>query len=230
MKKALAIGLIILFTGIILTTSFATIQQRRTQKLEIERVNDSWTISGFFEKDVNLTLEFRQHSDWSLRFYLEPDDVLLYRKHLWINITDTATGNYTLFKVVLMPPLQYTPPSPPYLFNLYVASIEITHHGALIVEDSPNVIGGIAKNSGEYVAECWLEPEWVDDRDLQGNPWPHPASPPRDLYLYAVSVETTYPYGFLLPLGLSTVAIGMVATVWGVKGQKRKARHKIIRK
>jgi len=223
LKKAIAAGLIILFAGLILTFSFGTIQQQRTLKQEVAHVNDRWIISGTFKKGENLTLGFSIQPDWSMpTYYGFDEDPPVYKKYFMVNVTDTNTGNFTLFNVILMPPLGETPPSYPYNFLLGIALIKVDHHGALIADDFPRYrIEGIVNNAGEYVVKCWLDPEYVLLTRA-------PASPPKDLYLYAVSVETTYPYSFLLPLGISTVAIGMVATVWGVKGQKRKARHKII--
>ncbi len=227
MKKAVAAGLIILFAGLILTSGVGGFQEEITRDEEVNRLTNSWVISGNFSKGENLTFDLRQHPDWSLPFYADDSPTGLYQKYFMANVTDTMTSNYTLFKIVLMVPQASSPPQAPYNFNLFVASIEVLHHGALITEDKPrHAAGGIVKNTGEYHVDCWLDPEYVNDRDLQGNPWPHPASPP-ELYLFRTTAETTYPYAFLLPLGISTIAVGFVTSVWGAR-TKRKVKRKSI--
>jgi len=228
MKKSLIIGLSIIFFGLIVSFYFYNVKHEKIYKENVKSVSDRWEISGYFDEGENLTLEFIQHSDWSLLYYLEPEDVIIYKKHLWVNVTRINDNSvFTTFKVMLVPPLGYTPPSPPYDFNLHIAEIEVTHHGALHVEDNPSIIGGIIKNSGEYLVICWLEPEYVVDKDTHGNPWPHPASPPRKLYLFATKNESMYPYRPFLPIGLFVILIGLTSFFLEYKKTKkrRKRRH-----
>lgn len=224
LKKALTAGLVILLAGLFLTYAFGAARQERTETQMIASLDKSWTISAYFEKGENLTLRFSPHPDWSYRFYLEPEeDQPLYRKYLWINITDNSTNTLTQFKVTLMPPLEYQPPISPYGFLLGVASIEKTQNGTLVAEEAPKAIGGRVDISGEYMVKCTLEPERVIGEDQI----PKPASPPT-LTLNVIRIKVTYPYSSLLPLGISTVAVGAVATAWGAKSLKRKARRKIV--
>lgn len=224
MKKTLAAGLVILLAGLFLTYAFGATQQERTETQMIASLDKSWTISAYFEKGENLTLRFSPQTDWSYLFYLEPEeDQPLYRKYLWINITDNSTSTLTQFRVTLMPPLGITPAAP-YGFLLSIASIETIQHGTLVAEETPKAIGGRVDRSGEYMVECELEPERVIGEDRI----PKPASPPT-LTLNVIRIEVTYPYSSLLPLGISTVAVGAVATAWGVKTRKSKARHKAVR-
>jgi hypothetical protein len=224
LKKTLAAGLIILLAGLFLTYAFDATQQQRTETQMIASLDKSWTISAYFEKGQNLTLRPTWPPDWSYRFYLEPEeDQPLYRKYLWINITDNSTNTLTQFKVTLMPPLENQPPAAPYGFLLGIASIETIQHGTLVAEETPKAIGGRVDRSGEYMVECRLEPERVIGEDQI----PKPPSPP-NLWLNVIRIEVTYPYSSLLPLGISTVAVGAVATAWGAKSLKRKARRKIV--
>lgn len=223
MKKTLAAGLVILLAGLFLTYASSAVQQERTETQMIASLDKSWTISAYFEKGENLTLRFSPHPDWSYLFYLEPEeDQPLYRKYLWINITDNSTSTLTQFKVTLMPPLGITPAAP-YGFLLSIASIETIQNGTLVAEETPDAIGGRVDRSGEYMVECKLEPERV----IGEYQIPKPASPPT-LTLNVIRIEVTHPYSSLLPLGISTVAVGAVATAWGAKSLKRKARRKIV--
>lgn len=223
MKKTLAAGLVILLAGLFLTYAFGATQQQRTETQMIASLDKSWAISAYFEKGENLTLRFSPHPDWSYLFYLEPEeDQPLFRKYLLINITDNSTSTLTQFRVTLMPPLGITPAAP-YGFLLSIASIETIQHGTLVVEETSDAIGGRVDRSGEYMVECKLEPPDVIGEDRI----PKPASPPT-LTLNAIRIEVTYPYSYLLPLGISTVAVGAVAAAWGAKSLKRKARRKIV--
>lgn len=223
MKKTLAAGLVILLAGLFLTYAFGATQQQNTETQMIASLEKSWTISAYFEKGENLTLRFSPHPEWSYLYYLEPEeDQPLYRKYLWINITDNSTNTLTQFRVTLMPPLEGQPPAAPFGFLLAIASIETIEHGTLVAEETPDAIGGRVDRSGEYMVECELEPELVIDEN-----WiPKRASPPT-LTLNVIRIEVTYPYSYLLPLGISTVAVGAVATAWGAKSLRRKARRKI---
>jgi len=224
LKKTLASGLIILLAGLLLTYAFVATHQQRTETQMVASLEKSWTVSAYFEKGENLTLRFSPHPDWSYLYYLEPEeDQPLYRKYLWINVTDNSTNTLTRLRVTLMPPLRYQPPAAPFGFLLSVASIEMIQNGTLVAEETPKAIGGRVDRSGEYMVECALEPEMVIDENRN----PKLASPPA-LDLNVVRVEVTYPYSYLLPLGISTVAVGAVATAWGAKSQKRKPRRKIV--
>lgn len=226
MKRLVVIvGLIIIFSGLFLIAS-SRFQHQTNRKDEIRSAEDTWSISGYLKEGENLTLNFSPHPDWSYLYYLEPIDGAFYIKHFMVNITNIATNNYTLFRVVLMPPLQHQPPREPYSFLLYISEIEVIQHGALIAEDQPKNIGGIAKSNGNHSVKCWLNPEYVIDRDWEGNLWPHPASPPRTLILSRVITEVTYPYNFLLHVGASTIAVGFVTSIWGARSKRRKILRK----
>jgi hypothetical protein len=228
-KLSVVAGLIILFSGLILTSS-SSYQYQVTGKEEIASISDTWSISGYFKKGENLTLEFTQHPDWRYLYYLEPEEgEPFYIKHFMVNITNVADNTYTLFKVVLMPPSGVIP-GPPYTFMLYPSEIDVIHHSALIVEDQPEKIGGTVKSDGNHSIKCWLDPEYVMDNDPDtGEPWPHPASSPRKLTLHRVTAETMHPYGFLLPIGATTIAFGSVMFILGVRSKRRKTLRKALR-
>jgi len=219
-KWIISIGIIILLAGLILVSSSNVQEQEINQQLEAS-AERQWNISGVFQQGENLTLDFRPHSDWSLPFYEPYPEYAMSVKYFYANITNTVANNYTLIKVTLVPPVV---PEPPYSFLLYPESITVIHHGGITVEDCPEKIGGIAKDNGLYLVNCSLFPPLVQDRDLQGNPWPHDASPPPWFYLYKEKWETKYPYNFLFLLGISISICGIGASMWGARSQRKKRK------
>lgn len=198
-----------------------------------KQVEDKWTISDYFEKGVNMSLDFQQSYDWSLPQYEPWEDPPILRKYLRVNVTDNVAKTTTTFKITLVNPRGVLPPHL-YTTRLEVYSVEVLQHGALIVEDQPKIdpeLGinlGITKNNGKYVVTLFFEPPftYVNDKDVTGKMWVHETFPPAVLRLKKISIQTEYPYFFLLPVGASLCIVGLILPVWSAKSSKRKAPRK----
>lgn len=229
MKKwTIILGMLIILVGLALIPYWnrPTVKVISTSK----QVEKEWTISDYFEKGVNMSLDFQQSYDWSLPQYEPSEDPPLLRKYLQVNVTDTVAKTTTTFKITLVNPRGVLPPAL-YVTRLEVYSVEVLQHGALTVEDHPKIdpeLGinlGITRNNAEHVVTLFFEPlfTYVEDKDVSGRLWIHETFPPAVLRLKKVSTQTDYPYFFLLPVGASLCIVGVILPVWSAKSSKRKA-------
>jgi len=232
-KGVLTVGIICLLVGLILIAS-SNVQQASTRKQVNKKVENKWSVSGYFKQGNNLSLYFVRHYDWSLP--LTSDGLYMDRvpyggttlpaKILEVNITNVEINNYTLFKVTLVAPVQYAPliEKGMYNFPLVIYSIEVLHHGAIGVEDAPDEVRGIIKNDGLYLVNCSLVPNVVMDKYVNGSDWFHEVGPPDELWLYEITTEIEHPYALFLPLGTLVVVSGAAVSIWSVREKKRKLR------
>lgn len=233
MKKwTIVVGIVILLSGLV-AISFGNTSKVETIE-STKLVEKQWSVSDTFAKGLNITVDFQQSYDWSLESFDISDDPPYHRKYLLINVTDTVANTNTTFRVTLVAPRGVLPP------QLYTTRLEIyppvdvTQHGATIVEDQQQVdldYGinlGVTKNDGLYIVTLAFEPLFaiVQDRDTEGKIWIHETFPPAVLRIHKVSEQTNYPYTFLLPVGASMGVIGIALLVWGAKSSKRKAMRK----
>lgn len=226
MKKHFIIsGTLLILIGLIFISSFNTPKEvSRQSHVQLE---DQWTISWDFMKGEFLSVGFWPHYSWSYPLY---DDHELYGavKYVAVNVTNTNTGNYTLFKVTIGPPYGYTL-EPPYDFTLCLIDIEVYRdHGALIVDAKPKEIGGFVRDNGVYNITCALLPGAIQYIDLEGKQVVEPAPPPALLRLTKVTIEEAHPYRFLLPTGIAIMIIGTVVSALGVRlGNKSRRKYRI---
>jgi hypothetical protein len=227
-KWSLALGIIAIFAGVTFTPS-STIQQRIEHLRKINDITRAWNISGYFRQNENLTLDFSPHIDWSLPKYYPDVQNPTYVKYFMVNVTNTVSKNYTLFQVTLVTPGD-NPPEPPYGFTLELYDIKVSHQGLLITGDSPTYLGGTVPEDGLYIVNCFLVPSTIIDKDpVTLLPYPRKPSAPAELILYSVTEETTYPYYFLLPIGVPTLVIGVVLSVWGSRSSRRRSQEQLKR-
>jgi len=233
MKKwAIAVGIVILLSGLV-AISFGN--QSKVDTIESNKtVEKQWSISDTFAKGLNITVDFQQSYDWSLEFFEISDDPPYHRKYLWVNVTDTVANTNTTFKVTLVVPRGIVGEAI-YTSRLEVyPPVNVTQHGATIVEDQPEVNPdyginlGVTRNDGLYIVTLAFDPQFaiVLDKEPSGKPYTHPPGPPAVLRVHKVSEQTNYPYTFLLPVGASLGVIGIALPVWGAKSSKRKAIRK----
>lgn len=234
MKKWAAImGLVLLLTGFVVISSWKKPQVQTNSRSNY--VEDSWSISDNFTKGHNITVDFQQSYDWSLDPYDDPpDDPPYHRKHLSVSVTDTIAKTTTVIRVTLVGPRGVLPPA------LYTSRLEVfppvnvTQHGATIVEDNPKVDPehginlGQAKNDGLYTITLSFEPRFTSvwDKDTSGKLWIHETFPPTMFRAHEVSTQTDYPYTFLLPVGASLGVVGIILAVWGARSSERKSIRK----
>jgi len=184
-------------------------------------VTNKWSITGYFQKGENISIDYRHHADWSLppyEFTTLEEQYFDKVKVFVVDIINPIAHNYTEIEAYIII-------DPPYHIVGEHPFLKVVHHGGIKVEDHPNDIGGIIKNDGNYTVTCSLYPSKVQDviiEDNQTKPIIRDASPPTWLALYKKTKETIYPYIFLLPVGTSLSVIGIITSAWGVKkGIKR---------
>jgi hypothetical protein len=228
-KWAVAIGVVVIFIGIVLAPS-SGISQEAKYGTTIEDVGKRWSVQGYFAPNQILAVDFSPDHDWSLPMFLS-EDILPAVKYLHINITNLATKNYTLIDATLAPPMG-TPVQPPYMYLLYLVTFKIIHRGALIEENNPTTSSdyglecGTIINEGLYTVNCSLNPPVVIDKDINGTTYHHDASPPEELRLSILTTQKEYPDSYLLPSGIAAIAVGAVVSVWGVRSKRPKLpRH-----
>jgi hypothetical protein len=238
-KWAVAIGVVFIFTGIILAPS-SGISQEAKYGNTIDSVELEWSVQGYFKRGDILAVDFSPNHDWSLPMFL-PEDILPAVKYFYINITDPISKNYTTIEARLTPPIGKNV-EPPYNYILALVDFKVSHGGALIEENNPTtsmaygIECGTVKDEGLYSVNCSIDPPIVLDKDLNGTTYSHKASPPSQLILSELTIQTEYPNFYLLPSGISAMAVGAVLAVWGGISKRRtpprhvKEKRAVLRK
>jgi hypothetical protein len=228
-KWAVAIGVVAIFIGIILAPSSGISQEAKSGNT-IDSVELEWSVQGHFKHNDILAVDFSPNHDWSLPMFL-PEDVLPAVKYFHINITDPVSKNYTLIEATLSPPMG-SAVQPPYNYLLSLVDFTVTHHGALIEEKNPTTSAGFGiecgtvMDEGLYTVNCSIDPSVVIDKDVNGTTYHHPAGPPSQLRLSELVAHTEFPNFYLLPSGISAIAVGAVLSVWGARsGRRASLRH-----
>jgi len=247
-KIAIALGIILILSGLILFSVQGTQQLSVNGKDQwYKEVENGWSIPpAYFKKEEILNLKYRIGANWGW----PPNDLTSIEgivfervKVLYVRFTETSSGNYTEFAVILIIP---PPPYDPAQISAH-PRIEITHDGGVLavlnytkVDEYGTVqyyteenIGGMAKYDGSYAVATELycpggpklQNIWVDENNQTHSEWVDPDLP-TNLYLYKLSVESSYPYKSLLIASPVTMGIGVVAFVWGTKTNKSKIPHK----
>lgn len=218
MKKGLVIiGILLLLAGLV-SISTSNVKQNKIDEQPPKVAQETWNISDNFQKGENLTLAFQPGWDWNLYPYLPPDVVpnippIYEVKQFTVNITNIDAGQYTLIDVTLGRPAEEGPRES----FLRIYEIDIVHHGAIRIGDSPEQITGTAKNDGVYQVNCWLTPSHVIDQYANGTITNRKVNPPAELRLVRTIIEDKNPYGFLLPVGGTLSIAGVILSVWGAK-------------
>ena len=246
-KIAIALGTILILSGLILLSVQGTQQLTVNGKDQwYKEVEEAWSIPpAYFKKGEILSLKYRVGSNWGW----PPNDstsiegILFERvKVLFVRFTETSSGNYTEFAVILIIP---APPYDPSEISAH-PRIEMTHNGGVLavlnytkVDEYGTVqyyteenIGGMAKYNASYAVATELYFEGgpklqniVEENNQTHTEWVDP-DPPPNLYLYNLSVGVSYPYKSLLIASPVTIGIGVAAFVWGTKTNKSKIPHK----
>jgi hypothetical protein len=225
MRKLIALSIILICAGLI-AFSFHNVAQENVIEEGFARENGKWQITrSDFRRGENLSVGFIPGPNWGWPPHdnTEIDGVAFNRvKVFYIKVTDPVTGNYTEFGIILvMPPAPY----PPEDITAH-PKIEVTHHGALTVEDYPREIGGIVEHDGTYVVDTSLYPDFVMNVTPENKTEILAPDPPSELRLYRVISETTYPYASLFAAGPATMVVGVVTLAWSIQRDKNRAIHR----
>lgn len=201
-KKLLALGLILLFVGVIFTSS--ALQSDETVKEREDLVKSetfSWQISSHFTQGDKVRLSVAPGQDW--RSFKEPpvEDVPFPHKFVFINITD-PNGKDSFFEVVYAEYEGY--------FSLY--DVRLVAGNGFDAQNSSSGIVGYARDTGIYNATVW------------GTLPPGGGPPTLTFSKMEELLIVTYPYSFLLYPGVVVLVVGAILSVLGARSP-RHARH-----
>lgn len=205
MKKWLfALGLILLFVGIIFTSS--AVQSEKTIKEKEELIKseiDSWQISSNLTQGDKVRLSVAQGEDWDR--YVEPavEDVPFPHKFVYVNITD-PNGEDSMFEVT------YTK----YEAGFFLYNVRVVASNGFDAENSSQKIVGYARDTGLYTATAT-------------GAIPPGGGPPSSLTFFKVKevILIKYPYSHLLYPGVAILLAGVALSILGALTSKR-VQHK----
>lgn len=208
-KWLFAIGLILLFVGIILMSS--AVRSERTVREEenlIKSETDTWQISNNFTQGEKVKLVVKKGIDWTQN--LEPPvmDVPYPHKFVYVNIT-APSGEASTFEAAFI--------SYQRIFALY--QVKIVFSNGFDADKSSQGIVGYVRETGLYNATVigFVPPG---------------GSPPAGLTFVTIEevVFMNYPYSYLLYPGVATSLAGIVLSIMGKMTSRRVRRKKVRRK
>lgn len=210
-KLPTAIGLVLIFAGLALISSYNLSVTSEEWKTVAESVGD-WNIIGSFSSGENMTLMI----SWSALTAGGEWGELPANVSIIANNQDT-----TKFQVYFNQSTEL-PAEGTDRVQIYVSRIELLYNDgdSLGVDNPPRQIGGIVKRAGTFEARVHRPP---DDFPWAG--WPEPEPPQALMFLKGVAT-TTYPYRYLLPVGATTGFLGVVASLWGAKASRNAIRKR----
>jgi len=199
MRKAfLALGIILLFAGVIVAAASTMATETPEQSIVTTAPSNSWEVSGEFIKNDKLVVDFTPPNMQELMI---PEPTLI----VHVEVTGPY-GSKTVFQMEFAQGVGMQ--SATYLKNLTVVSNE----DGLIVSDSLDEVGGNVPYTGNYSAN-------ITTRRLWG--------PPSVLMLKKEFVHKEYPYLFVLPIGIPLAVVGGSLSFLSARSSRRKLRPKI---
>jgi len=215
-KLPIAIGLLLIFVGLILTSSYDVSVTSESWETTAAADN-SWSITSNFNLGENFTLILA----WSAITYGED------LGELPANVTITANNEPTTeFQVYFLQDPNSLPGQEQERQRIYVSRIELLHNDGNSLEvkyDPPKQIGGIVKQAGTFEVRVHPPP---DSFPWAGYPEPQP---PNALRLLKIAIKRTYPYRDLLPVGAITGAFGAIVLVWKTRPNRNAMRRGKLR-
>lgn len=197
MRKAfVALGIILVFTGVIVA-SVSTMPTEKSERSTVATApQNSWEVSGRVDEGDKLSVEFNP-PDLDELLFPEPTLKLL------VEVTD-CHGGKTVFEMEFKRGFG----GKTVLYNLTVVSKE----DGLTVSDSPIEVGGIVSRTDDYLANITTRRFWGPPSNLR-------------LVTEVVHKEYPY-FFVLLPIGILLLVVGGFLSFWGARSSKRKLRSR----
>lgn len=231
MKKWItALGVLFIFVGfVVLSVQGITYTQTVGNSVPYVEVEDSWDLPPtYFKEGEILRVDFRVGPNWAWppHDFTTIDGIEFPRvKILTIKVIDSNnSSDYNAFDVYLICP---EPPYDPSQISLH-PKIQVMHHGPLVlgtytenqtgtVHYFTEVIGGIVRHNGNYIVQTQLYPDVIQNITPENKTeWIEP-DPPANLYLYKATVESIYPYKFLLVVSPISMGVGIAILILSAK-------------
>ncbi len=217
MKKLfLATGIAIILIGFIVSYNYGNaITENKTDLLNGDY--NIWQISAHYNAGEYIHVYCVPAANWTNGSWDTDDQVTVNHRHIWFEIVDPY-GKITEYNTAWT---NQNPSTGEDLGVLAMAMIWVTNQSGAITTGNPQpFIGGIAQVDGNYTVRI---PDPLNNFD-PGLYQPDPP-PPYYLGLRKDYTVTTYPMGYLLPVGMFIGAAGGVISIQSARS-KNSTKHK----
>lgn len=216
-KSWLFSGIILLLTGLIVTTVATTVQQEKTIFIRsVDGGLGKLEVSGNFSQGNRLRLEISPGEEWYM-FLDVTDEYNFDNIAAYVTIVDPY-GRKSELEAVFV-----SPPNPSAKGVTFFLAKLMSNEGGLTFEKSNekvvintttyyNSLSAIVNYNGFYNVSVWGMPTM-----------------PHALNLYEETLGKEYPYLFLIPVGATLIAVGVVLSAWTIRRRKLR-RHLETRK
>ncbi len=218
MKKLfLAAGIAIILIGFIVSYNYGNaITENKTDLLNGEY--NIWQISAHYNAGEYIHVYCVPAGNWTNGSWDTDDQVPVNHRHIWFEIVDPY-GKITEYNTAWT---NQNPSTGEDLSVLAMAMIWVTNQSGAITTGNPQpFIGGIAQVDGNYTVRI---PDPLNNFD-PGLYQPDPP-PPYYLGLRKDYTVTTYPMGYLLPVGMFIGAAGGVISIQSARSKKSTKHNK----
>lgn len=216
-KLLLVVGIVILFTGFILTSYSYKSEQTITSE-QIAHVTNAWSLSANLTKDDKMLVGILPGTNWIQSPFDDSGISGLGYLYCSVNVSDPS-GSAAWFALTWA----YYPQQPLAPISLWNISQEGESDGldtSTLYRPNSTVpyegIGGITTKSGLYTVKVYgIYPP------LQGTE--ETRDPPSDLEIRKGLSYTGYPYMSFLPIGIVFAVVGSMVVIFGLsRGAKKK--------
>jgi hypothetical protein len=216
-KLFLAAGIAIILIGFIVSYNYGNaITENKTDLLNGEY--NIWQISAHYNAGEYIHVYCVPAGNWTNGSWDTDDQVPVNHRHIWFEIVDPY-GKITEYNTAWT---NQNPSTGEDLSVLAMAMIWVTNQSGAITTGNPQpFIGGIAQVDGNYTVRI---PDPLNNFD-PGLYQPDPP-PPYYLGLRKDYTVTTYPMGYLLPVGMFIGAAGGVISIQSARSKKSTKHNK----
>jgi hypothetical protein len=216
-KLFLATGIAIILIGFIVSYNYGNaITENKTDLLNGDY--NIWQISAHYNAGEYIHVYCVPAGNWTNGSWDTDDQVPVNHRHIWFEIVDPY-GKITEYNTAWT---NQNPSTGEDLSVLAMAMIWVTNQSGAITTGNPQpFIGGIAQVDGNYTVRI---PDPLNNFD-PGLYQPDPP-PPYYLGLRKDYTVTTYPMGYLLPVGMFIGAAGGVISIQSARSKKSTKHNK----
>lgn len=205
-KWLLVIGAIVLLLGLVATIISNTSSTTYENELEVGRVSGGqsfpWNpmnLTGFFNEEDRISVSVLPRASWMFG-PLEPDTEPIPVPHVGVllRIFDPQGKNTT----ITIPFVRMESS-----MAMFMDFIWVMRHDGILWENGKSY--GIIKLTGNYSVEIF-------------GVYPAGTEPPTQLIVYRNTPTIEHPYDFILPIGISTLVVGLMFSVWSLSAKSKK--------
>ncbi len=219
-NKLLALGLIFIFSGVIVTAFYNVSGEKYVHKSTYTEHNE-FEVSGYFAEGDKLVLyiepDQRETNTFNWVYFAQEDlpPNLVEEVHdltVQVEINNTV-GQRTVIDLVYV---TYPDWSGGATLGLYMAYTNSSTGGLIDLGEDPEGVKGIVETNGTYTARI-ISPEIL----LKFN------STPTTMSLKRFVPQNFYPYRDMLPVGIALIGFGGFSAFWA---RKQRKKQRLLRK